>query len=192
MLGKLLTDDQLMYMGCNITYICSLCRSSSKAPKHIFFSCIYARRLWIWFCQNINDNHYPTNLKDLWKIGNGSPKSSLVINFGIVYIINDTWNATSAFRFMNQSYIISSIIAGIKTKMSPPETTLIFVPLLPWMTSLCLKPLIFHFSRLVLPLSKRSFGNLLLKVDSNIIVMVLSQHLLTGVSLELSKLLKKI
>lgn len=118
MLGKLLIDDQLMYMGCNITYICSLCRSNSEALKHIFFSSIYAGRLWIWFCQNINDDHYPTNLEDLWKIDNCSPKSSIVIDSGIVYIINDIWNAMSAFRFMNKSYTVSSIIASIKTKMS--------------------------------------------------------------------------
>lgn len=64
MLGKLPTNDQLMYKGCNIAFVCSLCRSSSETLKHIFFPCSYARRLWIWLCRNINDNHSPSNFED--------------------------------------------------------------------------------------------------------------------------------
>ncbi|KAI5417598.1 hypothetical protein KIW84_042270 [Lathyrus oleraceus] len=70
MLGKLSTYDQLMYIGYNIASVCSLCKSRSETLELIFFSCTYARRLWLWFCRNINDNQYPSSLEDLWKIAN--------------------------------------------------------------------------------------------------------------------------
>lgn len=71
-----------------------------------------------------------------------------------------------------------------RLKCLTPETTIIFVPHLPWMTSFCLKPLIPLFDCLVLPPSRRSFSNLLLKVGLNLTAMELSPQVMTRLDVE--------
>jgi len=66
--NKIPTDDNLMYRGCQIPSMCSICFKNSETSFHLFFECSLATKLWSWLANSINIPLQFSSKEDIWKL----------------------------------------------------------------------------------------------------------------------------
>ncbi|XP_058776557.1 uncharacterized protein LOC131650867 [Vicia villosa] len=115
--NKIPTDENMSIRGFAFPSICNLCNSNQETSQHLFFDCVYVRKIWAWLNGVIGTHLQIHSIKDYYALvsTSSSPQVGVVLTTCFINVFVQVWKARNLARINP-----SRLIRHIDVLWSPP------------------------------------------------------------------------
>ncbi|XP_058756625.1 uncharacterized protein LOC131629842 [Vicia villosa] len=102
--NKIPTDENMSIRGFAFPSICNLCNSNQETSQHLFFDCVYVRKIWDWLYGVIDTHLQIHSIKDCYALisASSSPQAGVVLTACFINVFVQVWKARNLARFENK------------------------------------------------------------------------------------------